>query len=100
MHKADFEAEPHFSQPFRQIAMMLVVLGLCGAGGFVALPRVLPVIEANPWLNGFIIFVFFLGVVACFLQVAQLIQSVRWIEHFVTDRDAGNRPCRRPAPWA
>ena len=28
---------------------------------------------------------------ACFLQVAQLIQSVRWIEHFVTDRDAGNR---------
>ena len=100
MHKADFEAEPHFSQPFRQIAMMLVVLGLCGAGGFVALPRVLPVIEANPWLNGFIIFVFFLGVVACFLQVAQLIQSVRWIEHFVTDRDAGNRPPRLLAPLA
>ncbi|EAU46083.1 hypothetical protein [Salipiger bermudensis] len=100
MHKADFEAEPHFSQPFRQIAMMLAVLGLCGAGGFVALPRVLPVIEANPWLNGFIIFVFFLGVVACFLQVAQLIQSVRWIEHFVTDRDAGNRPPRLLAPLA
>jgi len=100
MHKADFEAEPHFSQPFRQIAMMLVVLGLCGAGGFVALPRVLPVIEANPWLNGFIIFVFFLGVVACFLQVAQLIQSVRWVEHFVTDRDAGNRPPRLLAPLA
>ncbi|MCA0963563.1 biopolymer transporter ExbB [Salipiger bermudensis] len=100
MHKADFEAEPHFSQPFRQIAMMLAVLGLCGAGGFVALPRVLPVIEANPWLNGFIIFVFFLGVIACFLQVAQLIQSVRWIEQFVTDRDAGNQPPRLLAPLA
>ncbi|MBY6002877.1 biopolymer transporter ExbB [Salipiger bermudensis] len=100
MHKADFEAEPHFSQPFRQIAMMLAVLGLCVAGGFVALPRVLPVVEANPWLNGFIIFVFLLGVVACFLQVAQLIQSVRWIEQFVTDRDAGNTPPRLLAPLA
>ena len=28
MQKPDFEAEAHFSQPFRQIAMMLVVLGL------------------------------------------------------------------------
>ena len=53
MQKPDFEAEAHFSQPFRQIAMMLVVLGLCGAGGFIALPRVLPVFQANPWLNGF-----------------------------------------------
>ena len=94
MQKPDFEAEAHFSQPFRQIAMMLVVLGLCGAGGFIALPRVLPVFQANPWLNGFIAFVFVLGVVACFLQVAQLIQSVRWIETFLADRDAGAQPPR------
>ena len=100
MQKPDFEAEAHFSQPFRQIAMMLVVLGLCGAGGFIALPRVLPVFQANPWLNGFIAFVFVLGVVACFLQVAQLIQSVRWIETFLADRDAGAQPPRLLAPLA
>jgi len=58
------------------------VLGLTGAGAFLALPRVMPVFEANPWLNGFILFVFFIGVVACFWQVFQLIGSVRWIEGF------------------
>ena len=48
------EAQPHFSQPFRQIALMLIVLGLSGFGAVVALPRVLPVFQANPYLNGFI----------------------------------------------
>ena len=87
MDQPDIEAEPHFSQPVRQVLLMLLVLGLTGAGCFVALPRVLPVFEANPYLNGFIIFVFAIGLVACFWQVVQLIQSVRWIERFARDRD-------------
>ena len=41
--------------------------------------------EANPYLNGFIIFVFVIGVMACFWQVFQLIGSVRWIEGFVAE---------------
>ena len=89
MHQPDIEAEPHFSQPVRQVLMMLLVLGLTGFGGFLALPRVLPVFEANPYLNGFILFVFAIGVVACFWQVWQLIQSVRWIEHFARERERG-----------
>jgi hypothetical protein len=52
------------------------------AGAFLALPRVMPVFEANPWLNGFRFFVFVIGVIACFWQVFQLIGSVRWIEGF------------------
>ena len=100
MDTPDLEAEPHFSQPVRQIALMLAVIGLCVAGGVVALPRVLPVFQANPWLNGFIVFVFVLGVLACFFQVAQLITSVRWIERFVTDRDAGAQAPRLLAPLA
>ncbi|WP_020038574.1 motA/TolQ/ExbB proton channel family protein [Salipiger mucosus] len=100
MDRPDFEAQPHFSQPFRQIFLMLAVLGLCGAGAFLALPRVLPVFEANPYLNGFILFVFALGVIACFLQVAQLVQSVRWIESFAQDRDAGAQAPRLLAPLA
>ncbi|HKL56524.1 MAG: biopolymer transporter ExbB [Roseovarius sp.] len=82
MDQPDREVEPHFSRPVRQIVLMLIVLGLTGAGAFLALPRVMPVFEANPWLNGFILFVFFIGVVACFWQVFQLIGSVRWIEGF------------------
>lgn len=78
------EARPVFSQPVRQITLMLVVLGLSGFGSFLALPRVLPVFEANPYLNGFILFVFGIGVLACFYQVFQLIGSVRWIERFAT----------------
>ncbi len=82
MDQPDREVEPHFSRPVRQIVLMLVVLGLTGAGAFLALPRVLPVFQANPWLNGFILFVFFIGVAACFWQVIELIGSVRWIEGF------------------
>ena len=78
------EAQPHFSQPFNQIALMLIVLGLSGFGAVVALPRVLPVFQANPYLNGFIMFVFVVGVLACFFMVLQLIVSVRWIEQFAS----------------
>ncbi len=86
MEQPEREAEPQFSQPVRQIMLMLIVLGLSGFGAFVALPRVLPVFQANPYLNGFILFVFVIGVVACFWQVAQLINSVRWIEGFTSSR--------------
>ncbi|MBQ4826076.1 MULTISPECIES: biopolymer transporter ExbB [unclassified Leisingera] len=82
MAQPDRKTRPQFSQPVRQIIMMLIALGLSGFGAFVALPRVLPVFEANPWLNGFIVFVFVIGVLACFWQVVQLIGSVRWIERF------------------
>lgn len=82
MDQPDREVEPQFSRPVRQIVLMLIVLGLTAAGAFLALPRVLPVFQANPWLNGFILFVFVIGVVACFWQVFQLIGSVRWIEGF------------------
>lgn len=81
------EAEPHFSHPVRQITMMLIVVGLVAAGGYVAFPRVSSLFAANVWLNGFILMVFVIGVLACFWQVVQLISSVRWIEGF-----AGERP--------
>ncbi|MGR3546101.1 MAG: biopolymer transporter ExbB [Roseovarius sp.] len=82
MDQPDREVEPQFSYPYRQIFLMLVVIGLTALGAFVALPRVLPVFEANLWLNGFIFFVFVLGVIATFWQVLQLIGSARWIDGF------------------
>ncbi|WP_296764317.1 biopolymer transporter ExbB [Sediminimonas sp.] len=87
MDQPDREVEPQFSQPVRQIILMLMVLGLTGVVVVLALPRVLPVFEANPYLNGFILFVFVIGVLACFWQVLQLISSVRWIEAFASERE-------------
>ncbi|MEQ8256754.1 MAG: biopolymer transporter ExbB [Roseovarius confluentis] len=87
MDQPDREVEPNFSHPVRQITLMLIVLALTGLGAFFALPRVLPVFQANPYLNGFILFVFVIGVVACFWQMYQLIGSVRWIEGFVQERE-------------
>ena len=84
MELPDREAEPHFSHPVRQIFFMLTVLGLTGALTYIALPRVFPVFEANPYLNGFIVFVFIVGVLACFGQVFSLINSTRWIKAFAT----------------
>ena len=92
MDQPDREAEPHsFSQPFRQVALMVIVLGLVSFGFYVALPRVAPVFLANPYLNGFIAFVFVIGILACFWQVAQLVSSVSWIENFSGQRDNGAR---------
>lgn len=102
MELPDREAEPHFSQPVSQIFSMLAVLALTGIGIYIALPRVLPVFIANPWLNGFIVFVFFLGVIACFWQVASLASSVRWIEGFAAQRPGHDmfQPPRLLAPLA
>jgi hypothetical protein len=86
MAQPDHEERPQFSQPFRQISLMLIVLALSAVGAFLALPSVLPIFAASPYLNGVIIFVFFIGVAACFYQVYQLIGSVRWIENFASDR--------------
>ena len=82
MDKPDREAEPYFSQPVRQIVLMLIVLGLVAGGGYLAFPSVSPVFLSSPYLNGFIVLVFAIGVLACFYQVFQLISSVRWIVGF------------------
>ena len=82
MDKRQPEAEPHFSQPVRQIIAMLVVLGLVGAGSYVAFASLQDVFWTNPYLNSAILLVFVLGVLSCFWQVAQLMRSVGWIERF------------------
>jgi hypothetical protein len=79
-------AVPHFSQPVRQILMMLTVLALVLVGGWITYGRILPIFMANQWLNGLILAVFALGVLACFWQVAQLVGSVSWIERFAARR--------------
>jgi len=79
------EVKAQFSQPIRQIILMLIVLGLTAGLVVVAYPRVASVFLANPWLNGVIAGVFVIGVLACFFQVAQMVSSVRWIEGFAAE---------------
>ncbi|MDO5631467.1 MAG: biopolymer transporter ExbB [Paracoccus sp. (in: a-proteobacteria)] len=81
---------PQFSQPVRQIVLMLIVLALVAVGGWFAYGRILPIFLANRWLNGLILSVFVLGLLACLWQVAQLVQSVSWIERFAARRRAAS----------
>jgi len=88
-------AEPHFTPPFRQIFLMLMVLALVGLGAFVALPRLVPVFLSSPYLNGFILFVFVIGLLACFAQVYQIFTSVRWIDGFAA-QNPGHEMVKAP----
>ncbi|WP_424927071.1 biopolymer transporter ExbB [Amaricoccus tamworthensis] len=80
------QSEPQFSQPVRQIVLMLIVLGLTAGVAVLMYPAVAPVFLSSPYLNGFILFVFLVGVFATFWQVRTLISSVSWIESFALDR--------------
>ncbi|MEM9432487.1 MAG: biopolymer transporter ExbB [Pseudomonadota bacterium] len=86
----DRDSASQFSQPVRQAILMLIVLGLVAFGGYLAYPSVAPVFLANPYLNGVILGVFALGVIACFVQVTQLVSSVSWIVGFVEERPGHN----------
>lgn len=75
-----------FSQPVRQISLMVGVTALVGFVISLIYPQLRVVFDANPYLNGFILFVFLIGVLACFRQVFTLIASVSWLEGFAVDR--------------
>jgi hypothetical protein len=86
MNKPVRQAALFFSQPVRQITLMLMVCGLVIAGTYLVLGQLLPVILPNLYLNGLIFGVFCLGIITCFWQVTQLVGSVRWIEGFAASR--------------
>ena len=90
--------QPRFSQPVRQILLMLSVLALVMVGAWLAYGRILPIFMANRWLNGLILAVFATGVLACFWQLAQLMRSVSWIESFAARRSGGQAEPAGQAP--
>lgn len=78
--------QPQFSQPVRQIVLMLIALALVVAGAWFAYGRILRIFASNEALNGLILAVFVMGVLGCFWQVAELVKSVSWIERFAARR--------------
>ncbi len=79
---------PKFSLPTRQLLLMLMVVILTAAGGYLIYPQVEAVFLANLYLNGFIMAVFVVGILTCFVQLFQLVSAVRWIERFARAPDA------------
>ena len=77
---------PAFTQPIRQIALMLISLGAVGATCWLMYPTLRHIFEANHGLSFLILAVFVLGLITCFWQLWQLVQSVSWIDGFVQDR--------------
>jgi hypothetical protein len=86
MSQATTPVPPQFTQPVNQIVLMLSVVVLVAIGGVLLYPAVAPIFLASPYLNGFILLVFILGLMSCLLQMIVLVKSVSWIENFAMDR--------------
>ncbi len=86
-----------FSRPWRQIALMIVVLALVGAGVWYGGRVISRIFFENQYLNGTILFVFVLGVLSCVRQVVQLFSSVRWIEGFAAAPPAAAAAASAPS---
>ncbi len=82
----DTRTDPEFTQPTHQIVIMLLVLVMVGVVGFLLYPTVAPVFLTSPYLNGFIVAVFLIGVMMSFWQLRTLFVAVGWIEGFALDR--------------
>jgi len=82
----DTKNEPEFTQPFRQVVTMLLIIVMVAAIGYLLFPTVSPIFLVSPYLNGFILSVFVFGVFASFWQLRALFAAVGWIEGFALDR--------------
>jgi len=96
------EADLRFTQPIRQIVLMLIVTALVATGLVFAFPVLKAVFMGKPLLNGFVGLVFVFGILTCFWQIAGLAKSVSWIRDFVQHRPGHefSKPPRLLAPLA
>ncbi|MGF1658875.1 MAG: biopolymer transporter ExbB [Rubrimonas sp.] len=78
--------EVEFSQPVRQIALMVAALAAVSAIGWFLYDPIRTVFEANAYLNGLIAGVFVIGVLATFVSALRLVAAVSWIEGFASNR--------------
>jgi hypothetical protein len=96
------EADLRFTRPIRQVVLLVMVTGGVALGLYATFPMLRGVFLAKPLLNGFVGLVFLFGIIICFLQLLQLLQSVRWIDDFVRRRPGHEQttPPRLLAPLA
>src|ERR1700678_2267499 len=70
------------SSPRIFLIRMLVFLVLCGLIAFVLQHQILNAFMANPWLNGLIIGVLWIGIILAFARVIRLFPEVSWVNSF------------------
>lgn len=93
--RPDEATAPRFTQPVRQILLMVIVCALVAFGVVLIYDQIAGVVLSNLFLNGTIALVFVVGVLACFWQVFQLFSSVSWIEG-VANAKPGNEDTHAP----
>ncbi len=84
------------------LVRMLVFLILCALIAFVLQHQILNAFMANPWLNGLILGVLFVGIILSFHRVIRLFPEVSWVNSF-RRADPGLAVAREPtllAPMA
>ena len=86
MARGSIERDVAFSQPVRQIVLMLSVMVAVGVIGWLLYREITAVFRSSVYLNAVIFAVFLIGVFACFRAVLQMVSSVSWIEGFAQDR--------------
>jgi hypothetical protein len=96
------EADLRFTRPIRQVVLLVMVTAVVVLGLVATFPMLRGVFLAKPLLNGFVGLVFLFGIAICFLQLLQLLQSVRWLDDFVRRRPGHEltTPPRLLAPLA
>lgn len=82
MDRRDLQAPPRFTQPVRQVALMVATLALAVAGAWFGLATLEKVFFTNVYLNTAIAVVFGFGIVSVLMQVVSVMQSVSWIQTF------------------
>jgi hypothetical protein len=87
------------SSPRIFLIRMLVFLILCGLIAFVLQRQIMTAFFANPWLNGLIIAVLFIGIILSFHHVIRLFPEVTWVNSF-RRADPGLAVAREPTMLA
>jgi len=77
------------------LVRMLVFLVLCALIAFVLQRQIMNAFMANPWLNGLIVGVLFVGIILSFHRVIRLFPEITWVNNF-RRADPGLAVARQP----
>ena len=67
------------TNPFVYLVKMVIFLVLVAMVAIILLPQLLDAFWSNPFINGMILFVLFVGIVLSFRQVIRLFPEVNWV---------------------
>jgi len=86
--------------PARYLLRMVAFLGVVGFGIFVIRDQLVTAFAANPFLNGLIVAVLFIGILFCLWLVIRLWPEVGWIRRYQNNQDVSTTTPRMLAPMA